>query len=195
MVNSSSDIDIIQQIGKGEHQLFELLVERYQNMVFTIAFRITAQREDAEELAQTAFIKAYQNLHTFRQEAKFSTWLYTIVHSVCLSWLRKKRLDTYSLANEKIQSAVEKIQSERNIYGMETKANAKMVHQAMGNLSPEDAQMLTFFYQGEQSLAEIGTILGVEPNTVKVKLFRARQRLKKILEHHFAEELTAWQYQ
>src|SRR2546430_16353176 len=98
----SNDNEIISRVLRGEQVLYADLVKRYQNFVFTIALRYTPNREDAEEIAQDVFVKAYRNLADFRGESKFSTWLYTIVNTTCITFLRKKKLEVHSLDNEKV---------------------------------------------------------------------------------------------
>jgi RNA polymerase sigma factor (sigma-70 family) len=190
MTSTNSEQELIARILKGEQQHFGVLVERYQSMAFTIAFRYTRNREDAEELAQSAFVKAYRSLADYRGDAKFSTWLYTIVSSLGLSFVRKKKLDTLSLTNEKVQVAADGMGGGFSANTIETKSRVQMVQQAIALLGNDDAQVLTLFYQGEQTLEEIGRIMGIEPNTAKVKLHRARGRLKKIMETRFAEDFV-----
>jgi RNA polymerase sigma-70 factor (ECF subfamily) len=192
MTDSLTDIALIEKILRGEQQLFAVLVERYQNMVFSVAFRFVNNREDAEELAQSAFVKAYQNLANYRGDAKFSTWLYTVVNSVCLTFLRKRKLETHSLDNEKVFERADNLDGGMRANQVETKSKVQMVQQAIGMLAPDDAQVLTLFYQGEQSLEEIGKIMTIDPNTAKVKLHRARTRLKTMLEKNFAAEVKDW---
>ena len=165
------------------------MVKRYQNFVFTITLRYTSSREDAEEIAQDVFVKAYRSLADFRGDSKFSTWLYTIVNTTCITFLRKKRLNTHSLDNEKVFAVAENHDSGFNANQVEIKSRQDMVNKAIALLSPDDAQLITLFYKGEQSLEEIGRVLGIEPNTAKVKLHRARQRLKEKMETHFAQEV------
>lgn len=192
MAYSQTDTALIEGILRGEQQLFAVLVDRYQNMVFSVAYRFTNNREDAEELAQSAFVKAYQSLANYRGDAKFSTWLYTVVNSVCLTFLRKRRLETHSLDNENVFHRADNMDSGMRANQVETKSKVQMVQQAIGMLAPDDAQVLTLFYQGEQSLDEIGKIMGIDPNTAKVKLHRARQRLKTTLEKNFTAEIKDW---
>lgn len=194
MTSTASEQELITRILKGEQQHFAVLVERYQSMAFTIAFRYTRNREDAEELAQSAFVKAYRSLADYRGDAKFSTWLYTIVSSLGLSFVRKKKLDTLSLTNEKVQVAADGMSGGFSANTIETKSKVQMVQKAISMLGTDDAQVLTLFYQGEQSLDEIGKIMGIDPNTVKVKLHRARGRLKKMMETNFAEEISNLQH-
>lgn len=183
------DSEIIGRVLRGETQLYAELVERYKNFVFTITLRFTSQREDAEEISQDVFVKAYRSLADFRGDSKFSTWLYTITNTTCITFLRKKKLETHSLDNEKVFEAAEGLESGIKANQVEQKSRLQMVNQAIQMLSPDDARLITLFYKGEQSLDEIGQILGLDPNTVKVKLHRARARLKDKMETHFAQEV------
>ena len=99
MSTGLNDNEIISKVLRGDHQAYSLLVNRYQNYVFTLTLRMIKNREDAEEVAQDIFIKAYRALADFRGDAKFSTWLYTIVNTSCITFLRKKKLDLQSLDN------------------------------------------------------------------------------------------------
>ena len=184
-----NDSEIIARVLRGETQLYAELVKRYQNFVFTITLRYASQREDAEEIAQDIFVKAYRSLADFRGESKFSTWLYTIVNTTCITFLRKKKLDVQSLDNEKVFEVADNVDSGFRANQVEQKSKIQMVNKAIQLLSPDDAKLITLFYKGEQSLEEIGQILGIEPNTVKVKLHRARARLKEKMEKHFSEEV------
>jgi RNA polymerase sigma-70 factor (ECF subfamily) len=184
-----TDTEIIARVLKGEQQLYSLIVERYQNYVFTLVLRMIESREDAEEVSQDIFVKAYRSLADFRGDSKFSTWLYTIVRTSSITFLRKKKLDTQSLDNEKTFIQVENQESAFKANIIEQKSRHAMVNEAIQMLSPDDAQVITLFYKGEQSLEEMGKILGQDPNTVKVKLYRARQRLKEKMEKYFSHEV------
>ena len=189
MHTGPEDIDIIARVLNGDHNAYSALVERYQNYVFTISLRYVKAREDAEEVSQDIFIKAYRSLADFRGTAKFSTWLYTVVNTTCITFLRKKRLEVQSLDNEKVFEMAENKDSGFNANQVEQKSRVGMVNQAIGLLNPDDAEIITLFYKNEQSLEEIGQILGLEPNTAKVRLHRARTRLKEKMEKHFAAEV------
>jgi RNA polymerase sigma-70 factor (ECF subfamily) len=184
-----TDTEIIKRILQGEQAIFSILVERYQQYVFTLVLRFTDNREDAEEISQDIFVKAYRSLADFRGESKFSTWLYTVVRTSCITFLRKKRLDTTSIDNERTFLQLENKESAFKANAIEQKSRHAMVNEAIRLLSPDDSQLITLFYKGEQSLEEIGKIMGLEPNTVKVKLHRARGRLKEKMEKHFSYEV------
>ncbi len=187
--SGQQDEQIINRILNGEQSAFALLVERYQNYVFTLVLRFTDNREDAEEIAQDTFVKAYRSLADFRGDSKFSTWLFTITRTTCLSFLRKKKLNTQSLDNERMSLQVENRESGFNANQVEQKSQHYMLNKAILMFSPDDAQVLKLFDKGNQTLDEIGKIMRLDPNTVKVKLHRARQRLKQKMETYFAHEV------
>ena len=111
MYTGLTDTEIISRVLKGDQQVFSALLERYQNYVFTLVLRYTDNREDAEEISQDIFVKAYRSLADFRGDSKFSTWLYCIVRTSCITFLRKKRLATVSLDNEKTSIQLENRES------------------------------------------------------------------------------------
>lgn len=189
MHTETGDIEVIARVLHGESQAYSVLVERYRNFVFTIALRYIKGREDAEELSQDVFVKAYRSLADFKGQSKFSTWLYTITTTTCLSFLRKKKPDVQSLDNEHVFASADNIAGGMNANQVEQKSKVNMVNEAIKLLSPDDAQVITLFYKGEQSLEEIAQVMGKEVNTVKVQLHRARTRLKEKMQKHFSSEV------
>jgi RNA polymerase sigma factor (sigma-70 family) len=189
MQSKLSDIELIEQTLAGNQAAYADLVKRHQRFIFTLAMRFSKNREDAEEIAQDCFIKAYRSLSSFQKQSKFSTWLYTIVYTTAMTFLRKKRVDTDSIDDEDMYIQLENHSSGLNNNMAETKSRSYYLQQAITQLLPDDAAIITLFYMGEQSLEEIGQALGIEANTVKVKLFRARQRLKEKLEKNLKDEV------
>src|SRR5215216_968535 len=189
MHTGPADMDIIAQVVKGEQQAYSMLVERYQNYVFTIVLRYVKTREDAEEVSQDVFVKAYRSLADFKGTAKFSTWLYTITTTTCITFLRKKKLEIHSLDNERVFEVADNVDSGMRANQIEQKSRVNMVNEAIKMLSPDDAQIITLFYKGEQTLDEIALVLGKEPNAVKVQLHRARGRLKEKMQKYFTAEV------
>ena len=184
-----ADTDIITQVLGGNQQAYALLVDRYQNFVFTIVLRYIKSREDAEEVSQDVFVKAYRSLADFKGAAKFSTWLYTVTTTTCITFLRKKKLEVHSLDNEKVFAAAGNLDSGMSANQIEQKSRVNMVNEAIKMLGPDDAQVLTLFYKGEQTLDEIASIMGKETNAVKVQLHRARARLKEKMQQFFPHEV------
>ena len=189
MSTGLGDNEIISRVLKGEQNAYAELVNRYQAYVFTLVLRMIKSREDAEEVAQDVFVKAYRSLADFRGESKFSTWLYTITNTTCITFLRKKKLDIHSLDNEKVFEVADSKDSGLRANLVEQKSRINMVNQAIAMLSPDDAEVITLFYKAEQNLDEISRILKLEANTVKVRLHRARTRLKEKMEKNFSEEI------
>jgi RNA polymerase sigma-70 factor (ECF subfamily) len=190
MSTGQNDNELISKVLGGDQQAYAVLVDRYKSYVFTLALRFTKNREDAEEVSQDIFIKAYRALADFRGASKFSTWLYTIVNTTCITFLRKKRLEVHSLDNEKVFEVADSQDSGLRANLVEQKSRVNMVNRAIALLSSDDAEIITLFYKGEQSLDEIAKVLGIETNAVKVRLHRARTRLKEKMQKYFAAEVN-----
>jgi RNA polymerase sigma-70 factor (ECF subfamily) len=181
MQNKLNDIEIIDAVLAGDVNAYADLVKRHQNYVFTLAMRFTKNREEAEEVAQDAFVKGFKYLKDFKRTAKFTTWLHTIVYTTAMTYLRKNRLKTSSMDDEEnpIELESKTFAIENNL--TELKSRAYYLNQAIENLPPVDATIITLFYKGEQSLEEIAQIMQMDANTIKVKLHRARLKLKEKL--------------
>jgi len=190
MQSKFSDIELIEQTLAGNQSAYADLIKRHQRFVFTLALRFAKTREDAEEIAQDCFIKAYRSLNSFQRQSKFTTWLYSIVYTTAMTALRKKRVDTDSIDDENTYIQIENQMGGYDVNNVENKSRSYYLNQAIAQLLPDDATIITLFYNGEQSLEEIGQTMGIEPNTVKVKLFRARQRLKEKLERNLKQEVN-----
>ena len=188
MQSQLSDIELIQQTLGGNQSAYADLVKRHQRFVFTLALRFSKSREDAEEIAQDCFIKAYRSLASFQQQSKFSTWLYSIVYTTAMTALRKKRIETSPIHDEENNTQITGQTAVLDINHAENNSRSFYLNQAIEQLLPDDAAVLTLFYKGEQSIEEISQVLGIETNAVKVKLFRARQRLKEKLERNLKHE-------
>jgi RNA polymerase sigma factor (sigma-70 family) len=189
MQQQETDIALITAVLNGDTAVYSELVKRHQRFVFTLALRFTKNREDAEEVAQDCFVKAYRALGTFRQTSKFTTWLYTITYTSAMTALRKKKLDTISLNDDEsgVQVADSHFSSDSN--SAEKKSAHAYLNQAIDSLSAEDAAIITLFYKGEQSLEEISQAIHLDTNTVKVKLHRARIKLKEKLQYLLKDEV------
>jgi len=188
MQSKLSDTDLIEQTLAGDQSAYADLVKRHQRFVFTLAMRFAKNREDAEEIAQDCFIKAYRSLESFQRQSKFTTWLYSIVYTTAMTTLRKKRVATDSIDDEDTFIQIENKTSGYDENNVENKSRSFYLSQAIDQLLPDDATIITLFYKGEQSLEEIAQTMGMEASTIKVKLFRARQRLKEKLERNLKHE-------
>ncbi len=184
----TTDVELIDKVLAGQQAAYAELVKRHQRFVFTLALRFTKNREDAEDVAQDCFVKAYRCLHAFQRTAKFSTWLYSIVYTTSMSFLRKKKLNTESIDDE---GSILQIAETGSWYDTNAERSSRSVYvnKAIGLLPPVDAAIITLFYKGENSLDEIAKALNMETNAVKVKLHRARHRLKERLEYILKDEV------
>lgn len=169
MTNEDSLID---RILGGEQQLYAELVNRYKSYAFTIALKILENKPEAEEAAQDAFIKAFHHLGSFNRESKFSTWLYRIAFNTAVSYKRKRK-GTY----QSIENVIVEYGHEGGEGMLERSDKKKFISQAMSKLNEADHLAITLFYLQEFSLEEIADITGMQSNTVKVRVHRARQRL------------------
>jgi RNA polymerase sigma factor (sigma-70 family) len=190
MQSAFSDTELIKLTLGGNQSAYASLVKRHQRFVFTLALRFAKRREDAEEIAQDCFIKAYKSLSSFQQQSKFSTWLYSIVYTTAMTSLRKKRVDIASIDDDENYVQIAYTPGGYDEHNIENKSRSYYVNEAIGQLLPDDAIIISMFYKGEQSLEEIARAMGIEANTVKVKLFRARQRLKEKLERNLKHEVS-----
>jgi RNA polymerase sigma factor (sigma-70 family) len=170
-----NDTQLIERILDGDTSGYAVLVERYKDLSFTIAYRILGRREDAEEVVQDAFVKAFRNLSSFRQKAKFSTWLYRIIYNTAISRHRQKKPGWQSIEEVTIpDNSVEfipEVEEDRQ----------KILETAMQQLPEEDRILLTLYYVDESSVDDLHSILGISKANVKIKLFRARKRLQELV--------------
>ena len=188
-MEQENDLSLITRVLDGETAVYSDLVKRHQRFVFTLALRFTKNREDAEEVAQDCFVKAYRALGTFKQTSKFSTWLYSITYTSAMTALRKKKIVTQSLDDDENSFQVPNASTDGQSDSVEKKSAHVYLNRAIDSLSADDAAIITLFYKGEQSLEEIGTALYMETNTVKVKLHRARLKLKEKLQYLLKDEV------
>ncbi len=176
------DVKLIQRILAGDENAFESLVQKYQRQVHTHALRKIGDFQIAEDITQETFLRVYQKLDTLNNPAQFSKWLYAIVNHLCIAWFRKNRLQTQSLQEIHISETDEETYS-RYIATEHAKAMAEsqrdLVKKLMTTLKEDDREVITLHYFEEMTSSEIGETLGVPENTIKSRIRRARQRLRK----------------
>ena len=187
-MNSTEDQIYIDKVLNGDTNAFAYLIDKYKDMAYTVAIKIVKNTEDAEEVAQDSFLKAYQKLDGFKGESKFSTWLYSIVYRNSISKIRKKNItttniDSYVLENHTIDFEFPQIEAIKN-------GEQKMyVKKSVDSLPEIDALLITLFYLDENSVEEIEKITNLTKTNIKVKLFRARKKLFAVLSLLLKEEL------
>ncbi|WP_299209939.1 sigma-70 family RNA polymerase sigma factor [uncultured Dokdonia sp.] len=174
----------------GEVNAFAVLIDRYKHMVYTLSLRMMKSTEDAEEIAQDVFLKAFQKLETYKGTSKFSTWLYSITYHRCLDALSRKRRQPIHHATE----ILEEITGEKTagiLEAIEADELKEQLEECIQQLREEDAFLVTLYYLEEQTLEEIATVTGMTKNNVKVKIFRSRKKLYTIMASQLPKDIVA----
>jgi RNA polymerase sigma-70 factor (ECF subfamily) len=179
MGESDDDHLHVGQSLRGDPEAFAALVRRYQRMIHALTYRMTGSLADAEDLAQEAFIQAYQQLDSFRAEASFSSWLYRIAVNRCLNWRKQRQRQKQLLAD---WQPPEELQSPAG------DDSAQQVQQALMKLHPKQrAAIILTIYDG-LSHAEAARALGCAETTVSWRAFAARRKLKRLLQPGHAHD-------
>jgi RNA polymerase sigma factor (sigma-70 family) len=175
------DAYYINEVLKGSTNAFAFLVNRHKDNAFNLALRICGNREEAEEVAQDAFLKVFRSLGDFRHKSSFATWLYKIVYNTSISYLRARKREVLSLedfpadANDFIGSCENDEEAEREY------RNA-LVSYALQRLNENDRAVITLYYYEEMSLAEIADITSITKENIKIRLHRARKKMLEDIE-------------
>ena len=185
---TTNDQVYIDSILNGDASAFAVLVDRYKDLVYTLALRMMKHREEAEEAAQDTFIKVYKSLNKFKGDSKFSTWIYRVAYNTCLDRLKKNKRQQYTVAiNEYTEHQVKTL--DNALDQIEAKEREQAIQDCLALLPSEDSFLLTLYYFEELSLDEIAKIVGLKPNNFKVKLFRSRKKLATILKEKLDNEI------
>jgi RNA polymerase sigma factor (sigma-70 family) len=175
-----SDISYIEQVLEGKVNAFSYLIDRHKDKAFNLAFRICGNREEAEEIAQDAFLKAYRSLKDFRMKSSFATWLYRIVYNTAISLVRSRRKGVLAL-EEFPADAVDFLSYNKNEEEAADDYRNSLVNFALQKVSEEERGLITLYYYNELDTEEISKITGINKSNIKVKLFRARQKMSEII--------------
>ena len=177
----------VQQVLSGNTSAFGHFVESYQDMAITIAYRICGNMQDAEDVVQESFVKAFRNLHSFRADSKFSTWFYRIVYNTAVTstksqmWLTTQEAtieDGLQVGTNSLEKEIEDIERE------------EIVADIMQKMPKGDALLLTLYYMEDNPIKEIAKITGLNESNVKVKLFRARKLFGEIAVSNYGLQVT-----
>jgi len=187
-MDKNSDQIYIDKVLQGDTNAFAYLINRYKDMAYTLAIKIVKSHEDAEEVAQDSFLKAYEKLDSFKGNSKFSTWLYTIVYRNSISKIRKKKVTT-SHIDDYVMDNYSEGDEFPQIEAIKNGEQQKYVREAIDRLPEKDALLVTLFYMNESSIEEIEQITNLTQSNIKVKLFRARKKLNTELSFLLKEEV------
>ncbi|MDE0484681.1 MAG: sigma-70 family RNA polymerase sigma factor [Candidatus Poribacteria bacterium] len=178
----NDDSELIQRTLEGDQHAFAQLVDKYQEQVHTLAWQKIGDFHIAQEITQDVFITAYQKFSTLTHYRQFAGWLYVVTNRKCIAWHRKKKIETQSIDETDPIELEEAYYSEHIAQQREEAATEKrrtIVHKLLSKLKESDRTVMSLYYLAEMSCEEISEFFGVSPNTVRSRLHRARNRLKK----------------
>lgn len=185
MNTKETDHQLIQQVLNGHKAVFGLLVEKYQHSIYALVRRIVRDEAEAQDVAQSVFIKAYEKLGSFNHKSLFSTWLHSIAYNAAISVCRRKkpdlvRLDAFSVHHfDTDEDEADK-----------KEAMLRLLEEVLTILPPEENILIHLFYTSGHSMAEISEITGMTIANIKVKLFRIRKKLLGLIENASVKHLN-----
>ena len=180
-MNQKSDIQFIEQVLSGRTNAFSHIVERHKNKAFNLALRICGNYEEAEEITQDSFVKAYRALGEFRMKSSFATWLYRIVYNSSISHVRSRKARILSLedfpadASDFLTAGSTEEEADKEYMN-------SIINFALQKLNEDERGLITLYYYEELSLEELEEVTGISKSNIKVKMFRARQKMHAIIE-------------
>jgi len=189
-MEKKTDEYYIREILKGDSGSFSQLVERYSHLAFSLSMKILNQREDAEEAAQDAFIKAYNSLGSFQSSSTFKTWFFRIVYNTSISKLRMRKNIEVKFEDVKISDS--EIQATENAIGqLNTEDRQRYLQVGLERLEPEEQALLKMYYYDDFSMDEISMITSLTLSNVKVKIHRSRKKLLQELKFVLKDEIIS----
>ncbi len=191
-----NDAQLIQDTLAGDDEAFNALVQKYQKSVHALAWRKIGDFQDAEEVTQDTFLRAYKNLSTLRNPHQFAGWLYIIANRLCINWLHKQKFAVQSLEDTPVKEIEQASYTHYESEEREIAASEYRLERArklLATLPESERTVLTLYYLGEMTTKEIGRFLGVSVNTITSRLQRGRKRLQNAQEHLIKEVLGGTQ--
>jgi RNA polymerase sigma-70 factor (ECF subfamily) len=180
-----TDAELVALNFSGDEEAFKVIVERHLKSVYNLAYRLTGSSEEAEDIAQEVFLRAWKNLKKYQPEKNFKTWLLTIAKNASIDYLRKKRAVPFSdFEDDEGENPLTESLADPLPYPIElveTAQNREMIEKAVSKLSPNYQAVLFLKYQEELTFEEIGRILEKPLDTVKSQHLRALVKLRKML--------------
>ena len=191
--NRKEDALLVEQIRAGDTGAYRELVEKYQSRIYAMVCGMVRDREEAQDLTQDAFVKAFKNLDRFRLESSFYTWLYRIASNVSIDWLRKKKRRGYEEFDEGIAAresggTINPIHQKQSPGKELERSRLKdRIFDAMETLTPEHRQIILLCEVEGYSYKEISDVMGIPEGTVMSRLFYARRKLQGLLKADMEE--------
>jgi RNA polymerase sigma factor (sigma-70 family) len=176
---------LIERVLAGETDAFEQIVTRYQKRVYSLCYRMTGNEQDAYDLSQEAFLRVYNNLKSFKGDSSLSTWIYRISSNICIDHLRRSKKARIISLTPAYEEESSEIDLPDDTYSPEVNYSKQELAEAIGSainrLSSDHRQIIILRDINQLSYDEIGRVLDLEPGTVKSRIFRARDNLRRIL--------------
>lgn len=186
-MSRAEEAQLIVRAQRGHADAFRELVESYKDRLFAFVWRMLNNHHEAEDICQSAFVKAYESLASYSKQYAFSTWLYTIAYRLCLNHLRKRRAVAADIDFAQFGGADDDA-SETLAASEEARRLQDVIWTAVDRLSPAQKSAVLLFYREGKSCQEIAHVLGMPPVTVKSHLHRARERLRGLLGQELVED-------
>lgn len=186
-MSRAEEAQLIVRAQRGHADAFRALVESYKDRLFAFVWRMLNNHHEAEDICQSAFVKAYESLASYSKQYAFSTWLYTIAYRLCLNHLRKRRAIAADIDFAQFGGADDDA-SETLAASEEARRLQDVIWTAVDQLSPAQKSAVLLFYREGKSCQEIAAVLGMPPVTVKSHLHRARERLRGLLGQELVED-------
>lgn len=169
--------ELIARILDGHVEDFGYFLERYSQEAFAIVVRLVPHQEDAEELVQDAFVRAFNRLETFESRSSFSTWICRIAYTTAVSWLRKRRIKYLSIDDQPKLTDTEIDET------LDDESRIEELRRAITLLKPDEQTLITLYYYDNRPLNDIAYILDVESNVLATRLHRIRRKLYLLIKH------------
>ncbi len=185
------DSEFLKKVLGGDEQAYRYFVDKYGNMAFSIAVSIVKNPEEAEEVVQDAFLKAYNALPAFQQRSKFSTWFYKIVVNEGLKKLKKKKIKFAPVEEIETAYLVDEYELNQSLGLLQKDEQKRFINFTLGKMAPRDSLIMRLFYMEERDINEVADIMKLSITNVKTLLFRSRKRFYCILEEELKHELKS----
>jgi RNA polymerase sigma factor (sigma-70 family) len=193
-VDRKADIlSYIDKVLEGNVNAYSVIVDRHKDRVYNLAFRICCNHEEAEEISQDSFLKAYRALGSFKRKSSFSTWLYRIVYNTAISQVRAKRREVLSLEDFPAD-AEDFIGTGTTEEEDENEYRRSLLDFAFQKISDEERSLITLHYYEDMSTEELSEITGISKSNIKVKLFRARQKMLQVIENTENKKTVSYEH-
>jgi RNA polymerase sigma-70 factor (ECF subfamily) len=171
----------IQKVLKGDTSAFSYFVDTYQDMAMTIAYRVCGNMQEAEDIVQDSFVKAFHNLHTFKSGSKYSTWFYRIVYNTAITTLRSASYNFCYADCKPIDDLPDSYAGYDAFDEIDDDGRVEMLNVALAKMPPDESLLLSLYYLEENSVKDIVKITSLTESNIKVKLHRARKRMHDIM--------------